>query len=221
MESDLVSEERPEIKSENGYANLTTVDLLSLILGSSNTSIMSRARQIMKLADEKISNLRTLNEQDLLSIKGVGITSAKAILAAVELGHRIALETPEVRYSIFSADGIYRYMRPRIGALEHEEFWVMLMNNNYKLIKAVKISSGGLTETVADIRVMMREAVLNNATVIACAHNHPSGDTKPSKIDNDLTKRIKDACEIMRLYLVDHVIVTNGGYYSYAESGKL
>lgn len=221
VETDLVADERPEIKSDNGFSNCTTVDLLSLLLGTSNTGVISRARKIMKLADEKVDNLRYLSVKDLTEVEGVGPKSAKAILAAVELGRRIALENADERYGINIASDIYSYMYPRIAALEIEEFWIILMNNNFKLLKAVKISSGGITETAADVRIMMKEAVLSNATVLAACHNHPSGNKNPSRDDDSLTERIKKTCEIMRIYFLDHVIVANNSYYSYRENGRL
>lgn len=221
VETDLVMDERPEVKSDNGFSSCTTVDLISLILGTSNTCIMSRARKIMKLADDKVGNLRYLSVKDLTEVQGVGAKSAKAILAAVELGHRIALEKADEKYDIICANDIYSYMHPRIASLEIEEFWIILLNNNYKLLKAVKISGGGITETAADVRIMMKEAVLSNATVIACAHNHPSGNRNPSRQDDKLTERIKKACDIMRIYFLDHVVVANNSYYSYREEGRL
>ena len=116
---------------------------------------------------------------------------------------------------------IYNYMFPRMRDLQTEEFHILLMNQNYRLIKSVRISQGGITETCADIRVMMREAVLSNATILAAVHNHPSGCLTPSKCDDTLTMAIKKACELMRIHFLDHVIVTDGAYYSYHEMGKL
>jgi DNA repair protein RadC len=105
--------------------------------------------------------------------------------------------------------------------LATEEFHILLMNQNYRLVKSVKISQGGITETSADIRVMMREAVLCNATILAACHNHPSGSLSPSRADDELTRAIKEACRLMRIHFLDHVIVTDGAYMSYREQGKL
>ena len=104
---------------------------------------------------------------------------------------------------------------------DHEEAHVLLMNNRFKLIKAVKLSSGGLTETAVDIRVILREALLNNATTLTLIHNHPSGNARPSGDDDRLTQKLKRACETMRIYMVDHIIVTDTKYYSYSEEGKI
>ena len=105
--------------------------------------------------------------------------------------------------------------------LETEHFYILLMNNNYRLIKAECISMGGLTEVSVDVRIIMREAVLNNATIMAICHNHPSGSLHPSKYDDMLTQSVKKACEVMRIHLADHVIVTDGCYYSYMEEGRI
>ena len=111
--------------------------------------------------------------------------------------------------------------RERLERLDVEEFHILLMNQNFKLIKEECISHGGITETAVDIRIIMKEAILNNATVMAVCHNHPSGNTRPSREDDRLTDRIRKACEIMRVYFLDHVIVTDGAYYSYREQGRL
>ena len=105
--------------------------------------------------------------------------------------------------------------------LDVEEFWVLLMNQHFRLIRQVRISHGGITETAVDIRIIMREAVLANCTVLAACHNHPSGNLTPSRQDNELTQHIKRACELMRIRLIDHVIITDGNYYSYHENGKI
>ena len=120
-----------------------------------------------------------------------------------------------------SATAIYNYMHPRMQDLDVEEAWALLMNQNYKLIRAVKISHGGISETAVDVRIIMREAILANATVLAICHNHPSGNNQPSIDDDRLTKRMKQACETMRIYFLDHVIVTDGRYYSYNEQGRI
>jgi DNA repair protein RadC len=112
-------------------------------------------------------------------------------------------------------------MAPRMQDLQVEEAHIILMNQNYKLIKSVCISHGGITETAVDIRIIMKEAVTNNATILAFCHNHPSGNICPSRYDDELTKAIKRACEVMRIHFSDHVIVTDGAYYSYHEQGKI
>ena len=105
--------------------------------------------------------------------------------------------------------------------LDTEEFWVLLLNQGHRLIKRLRIAHGGISEVTVDVRIIIREAVLSNATIIAVCHNHPSGNISPSKADDNITQQIKKACEVMRLHFMDHVIITDGQYFSYHESGKL
>lgn len=112
-------------------------------------------------------------------------------------------------------------MHPRMQDLPTEQAWVLLMNQNFKLIRAVQISNGGISETAVDVRIILKEALLSNATVIALCHNHPSNNASPSGDDDRLTQRLKKACEMMRIYMLDHIIVTDGAYYSYMENGRL
>ena len=120
-----------------------------------------------------------------------------------------------------SAEAIYSLMRPKMQDLDVEEAWVLLMNQAFKLIRAVRISHGGISETAVDVRVILREALLANATVLAISHNHPSGSPLPSGDDDRLTDRVRRACDTMRIYFLDHVIVTDGAYYSYRDQGKI
>lgn len=116
---------------------------------------------------------------------------------------------------------IYNYMLPQMADLKVEQAHVILMNQNFRLIKSVKLSEGGITETSVDIRILMREAVLSGATIMAFVHNHPSGNTQPSKADDVLTQQIAKACQVMRIFFMDHVIVTDGAFYSYHDKGRL
>ena len=143
------------------------------------------------------------------------------IIAACELGKRRSMTKAEVRTDLGSATAVYNYMHPKMQDLDVEEAWILLMNQNYKLIKAVRISHGGITETAVDVRVIMKEVLMNNATIMALCHNHPSGNNSPSRLDDKLTERIRKACDIMRIYFLDHVIVCDGSYYSYREKGRL
>ena len=111
-------------------------------------------------------------------------------------------------------------MHPIMQDLDVEEFWILLLNQHYRLIKKVKISHGGITETAVDVRIIIREAVMVNCTILAVCHNHPSGNLSPSRQDDELTKSIKSACELMRIHFLDHLIITDGLYYSYHEQGK-
>ena len=130
------------------------------------------------------------------------------------------MEAPEERPDLGTATRIYNHMHPIMQDLDVEEFWVLFLNQNYRLIKKIRISHGGLTETAVDIRIIIREAVIANCTVLVACHNHPSGGLKPSTYDDRLTTSLAKACQLMNIRFLDHVIVTDGAYYSYHEQGR-
>lgn len=216
-------EDRPREKmADLGTEALSNAELLAILIGSGSTD--ESAVELMKhvLADCN-NNLNTLGKKaihDLTKYKGIGEAKAITILAACELGKRRQAESLEERPDLSTATKIYRHMHHLMQDLDVEEFWVLLMNQHYRLIKKVKISHGGITETAVDIRIIFKEAVLANATILAVCHNHPSGNLSPSRADEELTKSIQKACELMRIYFMDHVIVTDGQYYSFHELGK-
>ena len=222
--SEWAEEDRPREKMVKlGTEALSDAELLAILIG--NGSAKEDAVSLMKriLADCK-NNLNTLGKmtiQDLCRYNGIGEAKAITILAACELGKRRQMESPEERPDLGTATRIYNHMHPVMQDLDVEEFWVLLMNQHYRLIKKVKISHGGITETAVDIRIIIKEAVLANATILAVCHNHPSGGITPSKQDDNLTNQIHQACQLMRIHFMDHVIVTDGLYYSYHESGRV
>lgn len=217
-------EDRPTEKLQRlGTDSLTDAELLAILIGSGTQqySAVDIAKHVMGKFNNNLNTLGKARFDEFDDIEGVGTQTACKIMAAVELGKRRQLATAELRPDMSTATRIYNYMLPKMQDLNHEEFWVLLMNQNYKLLKAERISIGGITETSADIRIIMREAVLNNATILAAVHNHPSGSLTPSRADDTLTTAIKNACSIMRVYFLDHVIVTDSAFYSFHEMGKL
>lgn len=221
--NDLVAEERPEnkIKESGGFSSLTAVELLAMLFGKSTTLTLQKARALLNLTEGSVRGISKLTSEQIREVTNFTHQKANAVLAACELGRRAQIEETNENINLGSAYDIYNFMKPRIGRLDHEEVWVMLMNNAFNIKKAKRLSIGGLTETVFDIRLMLKEALLNNATIIAVAHNHPSGNKRPSGEDDKITKKLKGACDTMRIHLLDHVIVTKDGYYSYSEEGKL
>ena len=216
-------EDRPREKmAELGTEALSNAELLAILIGSGSTK--ESAVDLMKtVLNDCHNNLNTLGKKtirDLCTYNGIGEAKAITILAACELGKRRQQESPEERPKLNSATKIYNEMHPQMQDLDVEEFWILLLNQNHRLIKKVRISHGGITETAVDIRIIIREAVLANATILAVCHNHPSGNLTPSHADNELTKDIKRACELMRIHFMDHVIITDGQYYSYHELGR-
>ena len=217
-------EDRPTERLQRlGAESLTDGELLAILIGSGTQqySAVDIANHVLGKFNRNLNTLGKARFDEILDTEGVGTQTACKILAAVELGRRRQTATPELHPDMSTATRIYNYMLPKMQDLATEEFHILLMNQNYRLVKSVKISQGGITETSADIRVMMREAVLCNATILAACHNHPSGSLSPSRADDELTKAIKEACRLMRLHFLDHVIVTDGAYMSYREQGKL
>ena len=217
-------EDRPREKLERlGPQSLSDAELLAILVGSGSTK--EDAVTLMKrLLNDCNNNLNTLGKKtirDLCQYNGIGPAKAITIMAACELGKRRQKEKPEERPDLGAATYIYNYMHPKLQDLDVEEFWILLMNQHYRLIKEERVSRGGITETAVDVRIIMREAVLSNATILAVCHNHPSGSITPSKPDDLLTQSIKQACEVMRIYFLDHVILADGCYFSYREQGKI
>lgn len=224
--TDWADEDRPREKLMTlGAAALTNAELLAILIGSGSTE--ETAVGLMKrVMNDCNNNLNTLGKKTIAELtggryKGLGPAKAVTILAACELGKRRQAEKAEGRRRMDSAQAIYEMMHPRMQDLPTEQAWVLLMNQNFKLIRAVQISNGGISETAVDVRIILKEALLSNATVIALCHNHPSNNASPSGDDDRLTQRLKKACETMRIYMLDHIIVTDGAYYSYMENGRL
>ena len=217
-------EDRPTERLQRlGAESLTDGELLAILIGSGTQqySAVDIANHVLGKFNRNLNTLGKARFDEILDTEGVGTQTACKILAAVELGRRRQTATPELHPDMGTATRIYDYMLPKMQDLATEEFHILLMNQNYRLIKQVRISQGGITETCADIRVMMREAVLCNATILAACHNHPSGSLSPSRADDELTRAIKEACRVMRIHFLDHVIVTDGAYVSYRELGKI
>jgi len=220
--SQWAEEDRPREKLERlGTQALSDAELLAILIGSGSPQedAVSLMKRILNDCNNNLNTLGKLTIHDLCQYNGVGPAKAITILAACELGKRRQLETVEERPDIGTATRIYNHMHPILQDKDVEEFWILLMNQNHRLIKKVCIAHGGISEVSVDIRIIMREAVLANATILAVCHNHPSGSLSPSRMDNELTHSIQNACRLMRIHFLDHVIVTDGAYYSYHEEG--
>ena len=222
--NEWAEEDRPREKLLRfGAAALCDAELLVILIGSGSTreSAVDLTRRILSDCNNNLNTLGKKQISDLISYHGMGPAKAITIVAACELGRRRRETLCEERPKLGSATAIYNFMHPLMQDLDVEEFHILLMNQQCSLIREMCISHGGITETAADVRVIMRECLLNNATVLAAIHNHPSGNLMPSSQDDELTQRIKRACDIMRVHFIDHVIVTDGAYYSYQEEGRL
>ncbi|MCH5311083.1 MAG: DNA repair protein RadC [Prevotella sp.] len=219
-------EDRPREKLMRlGARELSNAELLAIIIGSGSAD-ESAVELMQRLLADCGNNLNTLGKMSIRQLtdaryKGLGTAKAVALLAVCELGKRRAAMQPEERPTLNTARAIYDLMHPKLQDLDNEEAWLVLMNHAYKLIKVVPISRGGITETAVDVRIILREALISNATVLALVHNHPSGSPSPSSHDDRLTQHVKKACDTMRLHFADHVIITDGDYFSYNENGKI
>lgn len=221
---DWSKEDIPSEKLQRyGTDALSDAELLSLLIGSGTNkySAVEIGQNIMSKFNNNLNSLGKARIDELEDVEGIGTQTACKIMAAIELGRRREKAQREMTLDMGTATRIYNYMFPRMRDLEHEEFYVLLMNQNFHLIKPVLISKGGINETVVDVRIIMKEAVINNTTVLAACHNHPSGSLTPSRADDNLTMSIKNACSLMNIRFMDHVIVTDGAYYSFHEQGRL
>lgn len=217
-------EDRPREKlMALGPEALSNAELLAILIGSGSTkeSAVDLMKHILNDCQNNLNTLGKMTIRELTEYTGMGPAKAVTVLAACELGKRRQLEKAEERPQINSAEAIYSVMHPKMQDLDVEEAWILLLNQNFRLIYKERISHGGITGVSVDVRIIMREALLHNATVVAFCHNHPSGSLHPSREDDALTQSIRKACEVMRLHLLDHVIITDGAYYSYHEQGRL
>lgn len=206
-----------------GAESLSSAELLAILMrsGSAQMTAVDLAKQLLRDCQDNLAVLGKMSPEQLMGYNGIGEAKALSILAACELGKRRQMSELPEREQLDSADKLYKHLWLRMRDLDVEEAYVVLMNQAYKHIKTVRLSHGGITETAVDVRLVMKEAITSGATIIALAHNHPSGSTRPSRDDDNLTKRIAEACGIMRIHFADHLIVTDGNYFSYREQGKL
>lgn len=208
---------------EFGIECLSNENLLATVLG---IDCMNHGFEEVKAIFDGSHSLRKASKktfQELSVIKGIGDKKAASILAAFEIGKRLIKEKAIEVVDIGSSLAIYNYMIPFVQDLDIEESYLLCMDQHFKLKKMIRLSVGGITETSIDVRLVCKEAVMCNATIIAIVHNHPSDSPYPSKNDDLLTMQIQKACEIMRLFFMDHVIISSrsNSYYSYHDKGKL
>ncbi|MBQ6726271.1 MAG: DNA repair protein RadC [Bacteroidales bacterium] len=227
---DMANEDKPREKMlDKGKKALSNSELLAIIIGtgSQNMNVVKLAQKLLADANNSLVELSKKELSELKKADGIGDAKAVSIAAALELGSRMWAETRNSDKSVIKdSHSIYELLASKLNE-SHELFYAIYLNNRNKLICYKQISSGGLTQTSVDIRMILKNAVECNATVIAVAHNHPSGSVRPSKEDINLTKKIKEACEIMDIKLLDHVIVgehssSNGNnYFSFYDNGML
>lgn len=204
-----------------GKSSLSDSELLAILIGSGsrNESAVQLCQRILASTNNNLNQLGKLSVNQLTNFKGIGEAKAISIAAALELGRRRRAEESVELKKITSSKMVFEIMQPIIGKLPHEEFWILYLNNSNKVIHKSQLSKGGLTGTVVDIRLIFKMAFEYNATSIILSHNHPSGKLQASDADIQITKRIKEASKHLEINVLDHVIVTENGYYSFNDEG--
>jgi DNA repair protein RadC len=204
-----------------GKSTLTDSELLAILIGSGsrNESAVQLCQRILFSTQNNLNLLGKLSVQQLMNFKGIGEAKAIAIAAAMELGRRRRDEEFMELKKITSSKAVFEIMRPIIGELLHEEFWVIYLNNSNKVVYKSQISKGGLTGTVVDTRIVFKMALEHNATAIILTHNHPSGKLLASEADKQITKKLRDAGSNLDIQVLDHIIITEKAYFSFVDEG--
>ena len=207
----------------NGKRALSDSELLAIIMGSGSReeSAVDLAKRILQSVSNNWHNLSRLSVKDLCKFKGIGTAKAVSIIAAMEIGRRREAQSHEEKPKITSSKDAFTILRSLIGDLQVEEFWVLFLNQANFVIHKEQISKGGISQTAVDVRIILKIALEEMATGIILAHNHPSGNLKPSKSDHIITQKVKKAGETLDLNVLDHLIVTQKSYFSFADEGEL
>lgn len=206
-----------------GKSVLSDAELVAILIGSGsrNESAVALSKRILASVNNNLSSLGKQSLAQLMEFKGIGEAKAITIAAALELGRRRKEENPLELVKVTSSKVMYQEMYPIIGELAHEEFWVVYLNNANKIIFKAQLSKGGITGTIVDVRLVFKIALEQNAVAIVLAHNHPSGKLQASEADIQVTKRIKNAGLQLDISVLDHIIVTEHSYFSFADEGIL
>ncbi|XVJ65215.1 MAG: DNA repair protein RadC [Lacibacter sp.] len=220
---DWAPDDRPREKLlTKGSSALSNSELLAILLGSGTKtkSAIEVAKEVLDLAENNLNKLGKLNLYDYMKVDGIGEARAITIAAALELGRR-RQATEAKRPVIQSSADIAHYLQAQLADTNHEVFLVAYLNRSNKIVHTEIISQGGITGTVADPRMILKKAIEHHAVSMVLCHNHPSGNLKPSKADEQLTQKIKEAARLLDMTVLDHVIVSEEGYYSFADEGLL
>jgi DNA repair protein RadC len=208
---------------DKGKAALSDAELVAILIGSGNReeSAVKLCQRILASVDNNLSELGKLSIKQLMEFKGIGEAKAITIVAALELGRRRRGEEALNKKKITSSTSVFELMQPIIGELPHEEFWIVYLNNSNKVIQKHQLSKGGITGTMVDVRLVLKTALEVGATGIILAHNHPSGTLKPSEADKQLTTKLSVAAKSLDIKILDHLIITEKAYFSFADENIL
>lgn len=217
-------EDRPREKLLlKGKSSLSDAELIAILIGSGTASLsaVDLSKQILQHTANNLNDLAKLTVKDLMKFKGIGEAKAISIVAALELGRRRKEVEHLKKPKITSSTDAYEYMKAHLLDLSHEEFWVILLNRANKVIQCKQISSGGVSGTVADPKMIFKSALEELSSSIILVHNHPSGNLKPSQADITLTKKLKEAGKVLEIPVLDHIIFTDENYYSFADENMM
>ena len=220
----LAEDDRPREKFLlKGKNSLSDAELLAIIMGSGNRedSAVELGRKILNSVENNWHNLSLLQISDLIKFKGVGQAKAISIATALEIGRRRAAQEVPDKIQISESKDIYKVLQPYLSDLRTEEFWAVFLNQNNRILGKSKLSSGGINQSVVDVRILFKNALEHFATGIAIAHNHPSGNLKPSHDDLKITKQIAEGGKILNIQLLDHLIISQNSYFSFADENLL
>ena len=206
-----------------GKSSLSDAELVAILIGSGNRdeSAVSLSKRMLSSVDNNLSELGKLSIKQLTTFKGIGDAKAVSIVAALELGRRRRGEEALERKKITSSQSVFELMQPIIGELQHEEFWIIYLNNSNKVITKKQLSKGGITGTLVDIRIVLKNALEVGATSLILAHNHPSGTLKPSQADKQITHKLKTGAASLDIKVLDHLIITEKAYFSFADESLI
>lgn len=221
---DWAEDDRPREKLlRKGKEVLSDAELIAILMGcgSKSESALDLARRILNKVGHNLNELSKLESDDLRTFHGIGEAKAVAIITALELGKRRRQSEVLQKRQILNSTDAYNVLQPLMEDLRHEEFWVIYLSNHNRIIQHKCMSKGGLTGTLADIRLIFREALTNHSTALILAHNHPSGNKNPSATDKSMTRKLRETGEVMDIKVLDHLIVTEQQYFSFADEGLM
>lgn len=217
-------EDRPREKLlAKGTPVLSDAELVAILLGTgtASTSAVELAKRLLQTVNNNLHDLARLSARDLMKVRGIGEAKAISIIAALELGRRRKDSDPEEKPRISASRDCFEILKAHLQDIQHEEFWILLLNRANRLIKKYQISQGGVAGTVADPKIIFKLAVSELASGMILAHNHPSGNLTASQADIDLTKKIREAGKLLEIQVLDHLIVAGQKYFSFADEGML
>src|ERR1035437_2403506 len=222
---DWAEDDRPREKMlRKGTQSLSDAELLAILIaiGNKNESAVELTRRILHDCKDNLNELAQLSIADLCKrFKGIGEAKAITIMAALELGKRRKTSEMVERKKITSSKDLFELFEPQLIDLPHEEFWLGFLNGANKVIEIKRLTQGGSRQTVVDVAMLLKMALEKSAQAVVVAHNHPSGQNRPSHEDEVITRRIKTGCEAIGITLIDHIIIAKGQYYSFADEGKM